>query len=214
MRPLIPTLLIFTGLSLAAADATSDLGTDREHHLRLTVQSLPKKLHGEISASGEVSGATSSDVTADSAGRLGIGYTYTSPREVGLLLGTGLDFSSLVFKDNDVKTEIAQTGIHLEPGVSWRVAGGFSVESGILLGVGAVKTTVNIPGVNIKDTTYYEVSPRVRGVYQFQNGLELLAEFGYHYQRFDYETSSQGVNVTVKATSEGGYAGLGLGWAF
>ena len=217
MRWTLPSLILSSCLPLTAAEyddyddykRTADVP---EHHLRLTVQSLPKKIKSEVSATGL--GSTETTDTADSAGRLSLGYAYTSPKEVGFFFGTGLDFSQIKIDNEGFKTKISQTGIHIEPGLSWRISGGFSLETGLQFGLGAVKTTTDIPDTTFDNTSYFELSPRVRGVYAFSSGLELLAEVGYQYQRFDYDYSATGFKATAKETSTGGFFGLGLGWAF
>jgi hypothetical protein len=209
MRWIISGLLLSACLPVVAADYDDYEGTTDlpEHHLRLTVQSLPKKLKSE-------SGTAQATSTVDTAQRLSLGYAYTSQDSVGLFFGTGIDLSKIEDEESGLKTTINQTGIHVEPGISWRVAGGFSIETGIQVGIGAVRASTNVTNAKIDDSSYVEFSPRLRGVYVFAVGLELLAEVGYQYQRFDLKYSQPGFAATVKQTSSGGFAGVGLGWAF
>ena len=205
------TLLAGLATTVVAEDAPSTLHAGSHHHLRLSLQGMPNDFDIEYDNG---SNTITDSRTADSAGRLGIGYFWGGGRPVSFMLGAGLELTGFEFSGTGGEYKIGEAGLFVEPGIAFQPAPWFTAEGGLRLGFGSVNVDIEDSNLTVDDTSYGEVGLHFRGVFMVTRGLELIAEVAYVHQAFEYEYDTGNATIKETVTVKGPVAALGIGWAF
>jgi hypothetical protein len=211
-------LFAFAAIAGAAEDAQDLTFSD----VRLTLSSLPTKVHTKLDNKSTGVSATSDD-TIDSSGEIAIGYQYSHYKDNGLGFLVGIDLDIIGTKDesNGVKDTTSNVGPAVQLGLGYRVNSLFNLEGTLVGGIGF--SSEKVSGFFSKDIestsgAYTKIGVLIRAVFTLKPGLQLFAQGGYlsfeQTLKYDADPSINLGQLEFTNTAKGGTFGLGAGWRF
>lgn len=186
-------LLVGTGPAVAASAF--------EHGLYLGFETLPTEFELRL-------GPFSGEEDFDSAHRFAFGYRGRGPQDTAFVINTGLAFSQEEFND----LELHGFGFFAEPGISFRVTHGFTVDVLASFGIGIATVEETTSGLD-ENGSYADIGIVAQPGYRWPGGFRLAARLGLLARTQTWDPNT-GVFDDVSVDSGGATIGLQIGYAF
>ena len=196
-----PTKPLLLCAVLAITTAPVIAASDFEHGLYLGFETLPTEYGVEL-------GPFSGEEEFDSAFRFNFGYRGRSPQNIAFAIQTGLAISREEIED----VSLSGFGFFAEPGISFRVADGFTVDLLASFGIGISTIDDESSGLD-ENGSYADIGIIAQPGYRWPGGFRLAGRLGLLARSQTWDTNSSIIDE-LTFDSSGAIIGLQIGYAF